>query len=115
MADGETDDSTGETIKVVAQMVVFTLIILATIVGNSLICLSVTKFRHLRTNTNFILLSLALTDLGMVVIMVWNSVYVLHCFFVKRYRAFAYGKFLITLTEVLSALLSFHNNIQAIY
>jgi len=74
MTDGETDDSTVETIKVVAQMVVFTLIILATIVGNSLICLSVTKFRHLRTNTNFILLSLALTDLGMVVIMVLKAV-----------------------------------------
>lgn len=74
MADGESDDSTRGTIKIVAQMVVFTFIILATIVGNSLICVSVKKFRHLRTNTNFILVSLALTDLSMVVIMVLKAV-----------------------------------------
>ena len=74
MADGESDGSAVRTIKVVAQMVVFAVIILAAFVGNSLICLSVAKFRHLRTNTNFILLSLALTDLSMVGIMVLNAV-----------------------------------------
>lgn len=55
-------------------MVVFTFIIIATIVGNGLICISVVKFRHLRTNTNFILLSLAFTDLTMVIIMVLKAV-----------------------------------------
>ena len=74
MSDGPTDDSTVGIIKIVAQMLVFTFIILATVIGNSLICISVTKFRHLRTNTNFILLSLALTDLSMVVIMVLNAI-----------------------------------------
>lgn len=69
-------EKTGEenSVKVVAQMAVFTFIIIATIVGNGLICVSVVKFRHLRTNTNFILLSLALTDLSMVVIMILNAV-----------------------------------------
>lgn len=68
-------EKTGEenSVKVVAQMAVFTFIIIATIVGNGLICVSVVKFRHLRTNTNFILLSLALTDLSMVVIMILNA------------------------------------------
>ena len=55
-------------------MAVFIFIIIATVVGNSLICVSVAKFRHLRTNTNFILLSLALTDLSMVIIMILNAV-----------------------------------------
>ena len=61
------------TVKVVVQMIVFTFIIIATFVGNGLICISVVKFRHLRTNTNFILLSLALTDLTMVTIMILNA------------------------------------------
>lgn len=61
------------TVKVVIQMIVFTFIIIATFVGNGLICISVVKFRHLRTNTNFILLSLALTDLTMVTIMILNA------------------------------------------
>ena len=75
MADGEqTSEPSVETIEVAVQMTVFVLIILATIVGNSLICISVTKFRHLRTNTNFILLSLALTDLTMVVVMIFSAV-----------------------------------------
>ena len=74
MEDARSDASAAGTIKIVAQMVVFTFIILATVFGNSLICVSVTKFHHLRTNTNFILLSLALTDLSMVVIMILNAV-----------------------------------------
>ena len=74
MANGDSDSAVVGTIKVVAQMVVFAVIILAAFVGNSLICVSVARFRHLRTNTNFILLSLALTDLSMVVIMVLNAV-----------------------------------------
>jgi len=74
MADEKTGNSEEDSVKVAAQMVVFTFIIIATIVGNSLICVSVVKFRHLRTNTNFILLSLALTDLSMVIIMILNAV-----------------------------------------
>lgn len=74
MAHGEPSNVEEDSFKVVAQMVVFTLIIIATIAGNSLICVSVLKFRHLRTNTNFILLSLALTDLSMVIIMILNAV-----------------------------------------
>ncbi|XP_078383002.1 octopamine receptor beta-1R-like [Oculina patagonica] len=74
MADEETNSSEDGSVKVVAQMVVFTFIIIATVVGNSLICASLAKFRHLRTNTNFILLSLALTDMSMVIIMVLNAV-----------------------------------------
>lgn len=74
MANGKTSDTDDESVKIVAQMVVFTFIIIATVVGNTLIFVSVIKFRHLRTNTNFILLSLALTDLSMVIIMVLNAV-----------------------------------------
>ena len=75
MVNGKTkSDPEDESVKVVAQMVVFTFIIIATIVGNGLICISVVKFRHLRTNTNFILLSLAFTDLTMVIIMVLKAV-----------------------------------------
>ena len=75
MADGEqTNESSVEIIIVPVQMTLFALIILATVVGNSLICISVTKYRHLRTNTNFILLSLALTDLTMVVVMILSAV-----------------------------------------
>ena len=72
--DRKTDESTtAGTAKVVAEMVVFIFIILTTAVGNSLVCISVIKFRHLRTNTNFILLSLALTDLSMVIVMTLNA------------------------------------------
>lgn len=75
IAEGEqTKESAVEMIKIVVQMVVFALIISATVIGNSLVCLSVTKFPHLRSNTNFILLSLALTDLIMVVVMTLNAV-----------------------------------------
>ena len=74
MAYEKTSNGEEDSVKVVAQMAVFTFIIIATIVGNSLICVSVVKFRHLRTNTNFILLSLALTDLSMVIIMMLNAV-----------------------------------------
>lgn len=74
MINGKTNDTEDGPVNVVAQMAVFTFIIIATVVGNSLICVSVAKFRHLRTNTNFILLSLALTDLSMVIIMVFNAV-----------------------------------------
>lgn len=74
MAHEKTSNSEEDSVKVVAQMAVFTFIIIAAIVGNSLICVSVVKFRHLRTNTNFILLSLALTDLSMVIIMILNAV-----------------------------------------
>lgn len=74
MAHVKTSNSEEDSVKVVAQMAVFTFIIITAIVGNSLICVSVVKFRHLRTNTNFILLSLALTDLSMVIIMILNAV-----------------------------------------
>ena len=61
------------TARIVIEMVIFICIILTTAIGNSLVCISVIKFRHLRTNTNFILLSLAFTDLSMVIIMVLNA------------------------------------------
>ena len=74
MAHSKNSNVEEHSFKVVAQLAVFTFIIISTIVGNSLICVSVVKFRHLRTNTNFILLSLALTDLSMVIIMILNAV-----------------------------------------
>ena len=74
MADDESYASTmSGTATIVIEMVIFICIILTTAIGNSLVCISVIKFRHLRTNTNFILLSLAFTDLSMVIIMVLNA------------------------------------------
>ena len=74
MADDESYASTmSGTARIVIEMVIFICIILTTAIGNSLVCISVIKFRHLRTNTNFILLSLAFTDLSMVIIMVLNA------------------------------------------
>ena len=70
----QTNDSLVETIKIVVQMVVFAFIISATVLGNALICVSVKRFRYLRTHTNFILVSLALTDLSMVVVMILNAI-----------------------------------------
>ena len=75
MAEGRTDESVAPgTVQVVVELIVFIFITLATLTGNSLVVISVIKFRHLRTNTNFILLSLALTDLSMMLIMVLNAV-----------------------------------------
>ena len=73
MTNGEKDESDGITLQVIFKLMVFILTIVATVVGNTLICVSLIKFRHLRTNTNFILVSLALTDLSMVFIMVLNA------------------------------------------
>lgn len=68
------EDSQGtSTISTVLQLTAFVLVILATLTGNCLVCVSVFVFRHLRSNTNLMLVSLAVTDLCMVVIMVLNA------------------------------------------
>lgn len=52
------------------------LLILTTLLGNTLVCAAVTKFRHLRTKvTNFFVISLAVSDLLVaVLVMPWKAV-----------------------------------------
>ncbi|KAM8848324.1 D(1) dopamine receptor-like isoform 1-T2 [Synchiropus picturatus] len=52
------------------------LLILTTLLGNTLVCAAVTKFRHLRTKvTNFFVISLAVSDLLVaILVMPWKAV-----------------------------------------
>ena len=55
------------------KLMFFLLIMLATLIGNSLVCMAVASFRNLRTHTNLVLVSLAATDLFMVFVMALNA------------------------------------------
>ena len=57
----------------VVKLLFFLMIMLATIIGNSLVCMAVASFRNLRTHTNLVLVSLAATDLFMVFVMALNA------------------------------------------
>lgn len=62
-------------LRVVTATLLF-LLILSTLLGNTLVCLSVVKFRHLRSKvTNFFVISLAVSDLFVaVLVMPWKAV-----------------------------------------
>lgn len=57
----------------VFRLVIFLLVMIAALIGNLLVCTAVIKFRFLWTHTNFVLVSLAATDLCMVVVMALNA------------------------------------------
>uniref|UniRef100_A0A8B9IXW9 G-protein coupled receptors family 1 profile domain-containing protein n=1 Tax=Amazona collaria TaxID=241587 RepID=A0A8B9IXW9_9PSIT len=57
------------------QSALLSLLILSTLVGNALVCVAVVKFRHLRSKvTNFFVISLAVSDLFVaVLVMPWKA------------------------------------------
>ena len=66
--------STTATALVVVESCIFVLLNVATLVGNSLVCLAFYRNFSLRTVTNYFVLSLALTDLSMaVLVMPWST------------------------------------------
>ena len=60
------------------RFAVCVLIMCLTIFGNLLVCFAVLIYKHLQTQTNMMLLSLAVSDLFMVVSMAFNSSMILH-------------------------------------
>ena len=65
--------STRETALVVVESCIFILLNIATLVGNSLVCLAFYRNPSLRTVTNYFVLSLSLTDLSMAILVVPSS------------------------------------------
>ena len=60
------------------RLMVCVMIMIATVFGNVLVCFAVLIYRNLRTQTNMVLLSLAVSDLLMVISMAFNSTMILH-------------------------------------
>ncbi|XP_060107006.1 D(1) dopamine receptor-like [Heteronotia binoei] len=73
--DKERDGTPELSLRLVMATLLF-LLILSTLLGNTLVCLSVVKFRHLRSKvTNFFVISLAVSDLFVaVLVMPWKAV-----------------------------------------
>ncbi|CAI5654966.1 unnamed protein product [Oreochromis niloticus] len=80
--DGTEDDEDGEEdgggiggLRVLVACVLF-LLIVSTLLGNTLVCAAVIKFRHLRSKvTNFFVISLAVSDLFVaVLVMPWEAI-----------------------------------------
>ncbi|XP_065255683.1 D(1) dopamine receptor-like [Emys orbicularis] len=69
------DDNSELSLRVVMAALLF-LLILSTLLGNTLVCVAVIKFRHLRSKvTNFFVISLAVSDLFVaVLVMPWKAV-----------------------------------------
>ena len=65
--------STRKTALIVIESCIFILLNIATLVGNSLVCLAFYRNLSLRTATNYFVLSLALTDLSMAVLVMPSS------------------------------------------
>ena len=65
--------STRETALVVVESCIFILLNIATLVGNSLVCLAFYRNPSLRTVTNYFVLSLSLTDLSMAILVMPSS------------------------------------------
>ena len=65
--------STRATALVVVESCIFVLLNIATLVGNSLICFAFYRNLSLRTITNYFVLSLALTDLSMGILVIPSS------------------------------------------
>ncbi|KAL4640067.1 dopamine D1C receptor-like [Arapaima gigas] len=74
-ADDTDADGTGRSIRALAGCVLF-LLIVSTLLGNTLVCAAVIKFRHLRSKvTNFFVISLAVSDLFVaVLVMPWKAI-----------------------------------------
>nr|XP_023698152.1 D(5)-like dopamine receptor [Paramormyrops kingsleyae] len=75
VVEGGDADSTGLGIRALTGCVLF-LLIVSTLLGNTLVCAAVIKFRHLRSKvTNFFVISLAVSDLFVaVLVMPWKAV-----------------------------------------
>ncbi|XP_029104415.1 D(5)-like dopamine receptor [Scleropages formosus] len=73
--DADLADGAGRSIRALAGCVLF-LLIVSTLLGNTLVCAAVIKFRHLRSKvTNFFVISLAVSDLFVaVLVMPWKAV-----------------------------------------
>ncbi|XP_053547670.1 D(1C) dopamine receptor-like [Bombina bombina] len=67
--------SSDRSLRVLTGLLLF-LLILSTLLGNTLVCLAVIKFRHLRSKvTNFFVISLAVSDLFVaLLVMPWKAV-----------------------------------------
>ncbi|XP_069467436.1 D(1C) dopamine receptor-like [Ambystoma mexicanum] len=70
-----TEQAAGLSLRALAG-VLLSLLILSTLLGNTLVCLAVIKFRHLRSKvTNFFVISLAVSDLFVaLLVMPWKAV-----------------------------------------
>ncbi|XP_077161568.1 D(1) dopamine receptor-like [Paroedura picta] len=74
--EGKAREATPELPFRVLMATLLLLLILSTLLGNTLVCLSVLRFRHLRSKvTNFFVISLAVSDLFVaVLVMPWKAV-----------------------------------------
>ncbi|KAG2455528.1 D(1) dopamine receptor-like [Polypterus senegalus] len=72
----DSDVSEGDSSARVLTGCFLSLLILSTLLGNTLVCAAVTKFRHLRSKvTNFFVISLAVSDLLVaILVMPWKAV-----------------------------------------
>ncbi|MBN3292140.1 DRD1C protein, partial [Polypterus senegalus] len=73
--DGSLEDRSGLTLRTLTACLLV-LLILSTLLGNTLVCAAIIKFRHLRSKvTNFFVISLAVSDLLVaVLVMPWRAV-----------------------------------------
>ncbi|KAM3863349.1 D(1)-like dopamine receptor [Diretmus argenteus] len=75
LGEDEGDGSGGRGLRVLVGCVL-SLLIVSTLLGNTLVCAAVVKFRHLRSKvTNFFVISLAVSDLFVaVLVMPWEAI-----------------------------------------
>lgn len=68
-------DSSGVSVRAALTGCILLVLIVSTLLGNTLVCLAVIKFRHLRSKvTNFFVISLAVSDLFVaVLVMPWKA------------------------------------------
>ncbi|XP_056147907.1 D(1)-like dopamine receptor [Lampris incognitus] len=73
--EGDEEGSGGNGLRALVGCVLF-LLIVSTLLGNTLVCAAVVKFRHLRSKvTNFFVISLAVSDLFVaVLVMPWKAI-----------------------------------------
>ncbi|XP_063077458.1 D(5)-like dopamine receptor [Engraulis encrasicolus] len=76
MDSPEMDSSGGVSVRAALTGCILLVLIVSTLLGNTLVCVAVVKFRHLRSKvTNFFVISLAVSDLFVaVLVMPWKAV-----------------------------------------
>ncbi|XP_076155129.1 D(5)-like dopamine receptor [Alosa pseudoharengus] len=72
---GPETDSSGDSVRAALTGCTLLILIVSTLLGNTLVCVAVIKFRHLRSKvTNFFVISLAVSDLFVaVLVMPWKA------------------------------------------